>query len=44
MGRVGVRERVPDARHQPHRRLNDDLLPIGATFFTALVEQELPTA
>jgi hippurate hydrolase len=36
----GARGRV--ALHNPQYDFNDDLLPIGASFFAALVEQELP--
>jgi hippurate hydrolase len=41
--------RGPDGRgavppHNPGYDFNDDLLPIGASFFASLVEQELPKA
>jgi amidohydrolase len=39
---AGDRGAVPV--HHPNYDFNDDLLPVGASFFAALVEQELPCA
>jgi hippurate hydrolase len=43
MGQKGV-ERGGVPVHHPRYDFNDDLLPIGASYFATLVEQELPRA
>jgi hippurate hydrolase len=42
MGQGGKDGRGTVSLHNPRYDFNDEMLPLGASFFAALVEQELP--